>query len=491
MNSHPDEMFIDGDWVTAGGGRLDIVDPATEQTMATALDADPDEAERAVTAARRAFDTGDWPRRSLKDQTEIFEAVLAQLDARAEEFALLQTAQMGVPITVSRAMINAGVNLFQAYVDGANSLQYEYLRRDAFGQSLVRNEPVGVVAAVTPWNGPLATVMNKVIPAMLTGCTVVLKPAPETPLDGGLFAELCSQAGLPPGVFNVVTGGRETGRALVASPGVDKVTFTGSTASGREVGEICGRQFKRMSLELGGKSAGIILPDADLDATVPQVVMGNFFNTGQACIAITRVLAPASLHDEIVDAMSVSASGLVVGDPSEETTELGPLVSSRQRDRVERYMAAGRDAGATVVLGGGRPDHLDRGWYVEPTIFTGVTNDLEIARDEIFGPVMSVIPYGTEAEAIAIANDSDYGLHGAVFTADPERGLAVARSIRSGSVSINTFGLTPATPYGGLKGSGVGREHGKEGVAAFVEPRSYVIPADFAATLEQDGVPVG
>jgi aldehyde dehydrogenase (NAD+) len=490
VESHPHEIFVDGRWAEAQGGVIEIVNPATEEVIGHALDASSEEVDRAVRSARLAFDQGDWPRRPLEERIEIFERILTLLVPRLEQFAQVQTAQMGVPITVSRLMITSCTNLFRAYVDGARAIQYEYLRRDLANQALIRREPVGVVAAITPWNGPLATVINKSIPALLTGCTVVLKPAPETPLDGGMFAELCSEAGVPEGVFNVITGGRETGEALALHPGVDKLSFTGSTATGRSVGEICGRQFKRMSLELGGKSAAIVLPDAELDTLVPQLISGNFFNTGQVCIATTRVLVPSSRHDEIVGALREAGSKQVVGDPLDESTQVGPLVSRRQRDRVEGYVDAGRKAGADVVLGGGRPADLPRGWYFEPTIFAGVTNDMTIAREEIFGPVLSVLRYDTEAEAIEIANDSDYGLHGAVFSTDLERGFEVARSIQAGSVTLNGCGLSPGTPYGGVKGSGIGREHGREGVEDFLEYRSYVIPAELAESALARDVPI-
>lgn len=490
LPTHPGEVFVDGRWRPAGGGRLLIVDPATEETVGEALDAGPEAVDQAVAAARRSFDEGVWRRRPLDERIEVLERVLAALVARAAEMVDIQTTEMGAPVTVSRAMNAACTNLFRAYVDGARAVLYQYLRRDVAGQSLIRREPVGVVAAVTPWNGPLATVLNKSIPSLLTGCSVVLKPAPETPLDAGIVAELCSEAGVPDGVFNVVTGGRATGEALVAHPGVDKVTFTGSTVAGRHVGEVCGRTLKRASLELGGKSAGIVLDDADLATAIPHVVAGNFFNSGQACIAITRVLVPSSRHDEVVDALREEAAGWVLGDPRDEKTQLGPLVSRRQRDRVEGYLAAGLAEGARTVLGGGRPAGLPRGWYIEPTIFVDVGNDMTVAREEIFGPVMSVIRYDTDEEAVRIANDSDYGLHGAVFTADAERGLAVAQRIRSGSVAVNGSGLTPATPYGGVKGSGLGREHGREGVEDFLELHSFVVPQQLAATLEASGVPV-
>jgi acyl-CoA reductase-like NAD-dependent aldehyde dehydrogenase len=488
--SRPDSAYLDGGWVPAAGGRLVVLDPATEQPVVQALDGSAETVTRAVAAARRSFDGGAWRAQDLASRTDVCEAVLAAIEDRVEELAWLGTLQMGCPITVSRAMVRAGAALFRAYVDGARSLTYTYLRRDSAGSSLVLREPVGVVGAITPWNGPLAAVLNKVLPALLTGCSVVLKPAPETPLEGGLLAEMFTAAGLPDGVLNVVPGGRAAGAALVTAAGVDKITFTGSTGTGRSVGESCGRLFRRQSLELGGKSAGIVLEDADLAEAVPQIVAGNFFNSGQACIAISRVLVPTARLDELTEALRAEAAALVVGDPRDERTQLGPLVTERQRERVEAHIASGREQGARLVLGGGRPAGLPTGWYVEPTLFTGVTNDMAIAQEEIFGPVLSVLTYDGEDDAVALANDSAYGLHGAVFTSDPEHGVAVARRLRAGSVAVNRSGLTPGTPYGGVKDSGVGREHGAEGVAAFLEYRSVVLPGELADRYEQAGVPL-
>jgi acyl-CoA reductase-like NAD-dependent aldehyde dehydrogenase len=482
--------WIDGAWTPANGPLLDLVDPSTEQVIGQVLDTDAAGVAAAVAAARRAFDTGDWLRRTLDERIAVVEALMAAIAQHAEELAQLQTAQMGLPITWARALAAGAGRLAGAAIDGARTMETAYLRRDAVGASLIRREPVGVVAVALPWNGPLSAIVGKLVPALVAGCTMVLKPAPETPLEARLVAELSAAAGLPDGVFNVVTGGAATGAALVGSPGVDRVSFTGSTATGRLIGETCGRNLTRVGLELGGKSAAVLLPDADLDVAVPEVVMGNFFNSGQICVAVSRVLVPESRHDEILDAIVARAAAQVVGDPHDEATQLGPLVTARQRDRVLAYVDGARAEGTRVASGGGRPAGLDRGWYVEPTVLDGVAPGMQVAREEVFGPVMSVMTYADEAEALNLANDSDYGLHGAVFTADPERGLAFARGVTSGSVAINRSGLTPGTPYGGLKGSGMGRGQGREGVEAFLEYRSYVLPADYADRLEADGLPV-
>lgn len=490
MQWHPREVFVDGAWTTAGGTPFDVVDPATEEVLGQALAADDAAVAAAVTSARRAFDTGGWPRWDLEKRIAAVEGLAAELERRSAEIVRSHTAQMGAPVTVSRAMVASTARLVAAYVAGAREVEASYLRRDGAVWFLVQRGPVGVVAAVTPWNGPLAALINKVVPALLAGCTVVLKPAPETPFEAGVLAESAVAAGIPAGVLNVVTGGAATGEALITDPRVDKITFTGSTAVGHRVGEIAGRAFVRQSLELGGKSAAIVLDDADLAATVPHLVNGNFFNSGQACIAITRVLVPASRADEIVAALRVAAEALVVGDPLDEATDLGPLVSRRQRGRVEELIASGVAEGATLVTGGTRPDDLPRGFYLRPAVFTGVHNGMRIAREEVFGPVLSVLTYTGEDEAVALANDSPYGLHGAVFGADPARALAVARRLHTGSVAINGSGLTPAAPYGGVKGSGIGREHGAEGYAAFLEYTSYIVPEDLASALRSEGVGV-
>jgi betaine-aldehyde dehydrogenase len=337
---------------------------------------------------------------------------------------------------------------------------------------LIRREPVGVVAAIVPWNVPQFVTMSKVAPALLAGCTIVLKPAPETPLDAYLLAELIEQSGIPAGVFNVVPAGREAGEHLVRHPGIDKVAFTGSTAAGRRIASICGEQLKRVSLELGGKSAAIICDDADLDATIEGLKMASLMNNGQACVAQTRILASRRRYDEVVEALAAMMGGLAVGDPSEITTEVGPLVAERQRERVLGYIDIGRGEGAKVAVGGGRPRDLDHGWYVEPTLFVDVDNSMRIAQEEIFGPVLALIPFDDEDQAVAIANDSDYGLAGSVWTADADRGLDIARKVRTGTYGVNQYLMDFSSPFGGFKASGIGREFGPEGLSQYLELKS-------------------
>lgn len=341
----------------------------------------------------------------------------------------------------------------------------------------ILREPVGVVAAISPWNGPLFLSLVKVVPALLTGCSVVAKPAVETPLTGFVLGELLQRAGIPDGVVSILPADRDAGQHLVAHPGIDKVTFTGSTAAGRRIAATCGEHLKRVSLELGGKSAALALDDVEVDVLVPALLAGSFYNSGQACNALTRLVVHRSRHDEVVDALIDGVKGLVVGDPADPKTQIGPMASATQRARVESYIEAGRAEGATVACGGGRPADLPRGWYVEPTVFTGVDNSMRVAQEEIFGPVLSVIPFdGGDEAAVAIANDSDYGLHGAVFTADPERALAVARRVESGTFTINGYLTNTAAPFGGLKASGLGREFGPEGLGEFLEYRTINDP---------------
>ncbi|HEY3140653.1 MAG TPA: aldehyde dehydrogenase [Acidimicrobiales bacterium] len=476
MTTTYDKLYIGGRWVDpAGTGRIEVRAPHNDELVGSVPEGTPPDIDRAVESARRAFDTGPWPN---LDVTERIAAVRRFADlyaAKIDDLAQLITAEMGSPITFSKlAQSFATSMLIGTFLDLAERHPWVDHRPNVMGgETLVRRLPVGVVAAIVPWNVPQVVAMSKLVPALLAGCTVVMKPSPETPLDAFLVAELLEQAGLPEGVVSIVPSGPEVGEHLVRHPGVDKVAFTGSTATGRRIAELCGAALKRVSLELGGKSAAILLDDADIDRTVQGLRFASFMNTGQACAAQTRILAPARHYDEVVEALAAMASSLAIGDPFEEATEIGPLVSPRQQARVSNYIGLGQADGAKAVVGGlGPPPGVERGWYVRPTVFAEVDNGMSIAQEEIFGPVICVIRYRDDAEAIAIANDSPFGLGGSVWTADTERGMAVANRIRTGTVGINHYGPDFGSPFGGFKASGIGREYGPEGLDEFVELQS-------------------
>ncbi len=476
-----DKFYIGGEWVDpAGSGTLDVISPATEELVGRVPESTPADMDRAVAAAREAFDNGPWPHTSPKERADIIAAISASIMGRMDEFATLITNENGAPFTFAQmGHVYASTAVLDFYAGLTPDFPFEERRTGLLGPTLVRRTPVGVAAGIIPWNVPLFITVLKLGPTLAAGGTIVLKPAPETPLDSYLLAEVLQEVGLPPGVVNIVPAGREVGEHLVRHPGIDKVGFTGSTAAGRKIGAICGEQLKRVTLELGGKSAAILLDDVNLEEAWANLIPFALMNNGQACVAQTRILAPRSRYDEVRDALADKVANFKVGDPLDPATECGPLVAERQRDRVEGYIAKGRDEGATVVVGGGRPAGFDKGWYVEPTLFANVDNSMTIAQEEIFGPVLSLIPYENEAEAIAIANDSDYGLSGSVYTADTDHGIEVAKQVRTGSYAVNCLGMEFGSPFGGFKSSGLGRELGPEGLAAYLEDQSILLPGDY------------
>jgi betaine-aldehyde dehydrogenase len=472
-----DQLFIGGRWTApAGTDTLDVISPSTEEPVGRIPKVTEADVDAAVAAARTAFDEGPWPRMEPAERLEVMQRFAGLYAGRLEDIATITTEEMGAPIFFSRlAQAPMPLWILNAAVEVGQAFEWEERRIGMFGEVIVRHEPVGVAAAITPWNVPQFTAMSKLAPALIAGCTIVLKPADETPLTGFVLGEVLEAAGVPEGVVSILPAGREVGEYLVRHPGIDKVAFTGSTEAGRRIASICGEQLKRCSLELGGKSAAIVLDDADVEATVKGIKFYGLMNSGQACIAQTRLLVSRARHDEWVEAFGDMFGSLVVADPHEPTTEIGPLISERQQVRVEKYIALGQEEGARVVVGGnGRPDGMDRGYYVRPTLFDGVDNSMRIAREEIFGPVLVVIPYEDEDEAVRIANDSEYGLAGSVWTTDTEHAIDINRRLRAGSVAVNGYSMDFKAPFGGYKNSGLGREFGPEGLQEYLEQKTIV-----------------
>jgi aldehyde dehydrogenase (NAD+) len=464
-------FFIGNEWVRPEGGETRLaLEAATEEPLGKVALGSPADIDKAVRAARAAFDEGPWGWTTAAERAAVLGDFAAALRARGDDTSELVSRENGMPIGLSKAFNGeAPAALVEMYAGMIESIDLESAQESPLGSTLVRREPVGVVGAICPWNYPQSIAIVKTAAALAAGCAVVLKPSPETALDSYLIADAALEAGLPAGVLNVVVADREAAATLVTHPGVDKITFTGSTGAGRWIGSECGRLMKRCTLELGGKSAAIFLDDGSVETLLGGLAMSSFMNNGQNCTAQMRMLVARSRYDEVVEALAGYAEDFVVGDPLDPVTTLGPMVSERQRERVMGYIDEARGGDARLVAGGGRPAGLDRGWFVEPTVFADVSNDDKIAREEVFGPVMAVIPYDGDDEAVAIANDSEYGLAGSVWTEDEARGLAVARRVRTGTIGVNYYVPDLTAPFGGYKASGVGREFGRQGLESYLE----------------------
>jgi aldehyde dehydrogenase (NAD+) len=474
-------FYIDGEWTDAtGGGTFDVLNPATEEVVARAPNGTGADMQRAIAAARRAFDDGPWPRTTPRERSAVLQRLLDALEKRKDELRRLLVSTAAAEYVGHAVQLETPFELLANYAELVRSYQFEEMLPVLISQtpmgtqvnnSMTYRQPVGVCGLIPTWNFPFFVTVQKIGPALATGCTMVVKPSPYSPLIDLLVAEAVEECDLPPGVFNVVTGeSPELGSTLVESPQVDKISFTGSAVTGKRIMAAAAPTLKRVHLELGGKSAALVLDDADLDQVAPFASTPAFFHAGQGCAMCTRVLVPRSQQQALVDRLVGFVSGFVsVGDPADMNVMLGPVIREERRQKIEEYIASGHGEGAVLATGGGRPAHLPRGFFLEPTVFSDVRNDMRIAREEIFGPVLAVLPYDDVDDAVRIANDSPYGLGGAVYGADVARALAVAKRIRTGTINVNSALNLVHLPFGGFKESGLGREGGRWGLDEYTE----------------------
>lgn len=478
---HPDRFFIGGEWIApSSDARIDVITPSTEEIFVSVAEAQAQDMNRAVAAAREAFDHGPWRKFSHAERGKYVRAMGNALRERAADVVRIWTSEMGVTHQMGHGALHIALDAYDQYADLSETFAFEERHPAKWGGSvgLLVREPVGVVGAIVPWNAPPVLIAYKIAPALVAGCTVILKASPEAPASAYLVAEVAEAIGLPKGVLNVVTADREVSELLVRNPDVDKITFTGSSAAGKTIASICGERIARCTLELGGKSAAVVLDDYDIGAVAQSISGSARVMTGQVCSSITRIVVGRNRHDEMVDALASEFAKIKVGDPFSETMDMGPLAMRRQRDRVEHYIEAGLAGGAKLAGGGRRPRDLNRGFFIEPTVFGNVDNNSTIAREEIFGPVVSVIAADDEEQAVEIANDTVFGLNASVFTNDPDRAYHVMRELRSGTVGHNGARGDFSIAFGGFKQSGIGREGGVEGLLPFLETKTMILDGE-------------
>jgi acyl-CoA reductase-like NAD-dependent aldehyde dehydrogenase len=484
----PDRLFIGGEWIPAvGNTTIEVIAPATERLYTSVAEAKEEDIERAVAAARAAFDQGPWPHMSHTERAAYLFAIGEELDRRAADIASIWPNEMGIVHSTARAYVAGLGGIYRAYAAMAGTFSFEREHRTTSGAKLglLVREPVGVVGAIIPWNGPMPLIATKLAPALLAGCTIVIKASPEAPGQALLMGEIAEAVGLPKGVVNVLTADRSASAALVRHPGVDKIAFTGSTAAGKVIASQLGNRMARYTMELGGKFAALVLDDYDLETAAQAITANACRMTGQVCACVTRIIVSRERHDAMLEALAAHFAAVRIGDPFEEQTQMGPLATARQRDKVEGYIRGAERDGFTLAAGGRRPSKLTRGYYIEPTLFGHVDNRSILAQEEVFGPVVSVIPARDETEAISMANDSRYGLSGAVFTNDVDHAYVVSRKLRTGNVSHNAIRADFGIAFGGFKDSGIGREGGEEGLFPYLEAKTILL----AATPSHRGSP--
>jgi acyl-CoA reductase-like NAD-dependent aldehyde dehydrogenase len=473
-----ENFFINGAWrKPLSRQRAELISPVTEECFLRTWAGSSADVDAAVRAARGAFDRGPWPRMLPRERAKYLRTIGSALRRRKDLLNALWTAQVGAPVGFTELLCEFAPALYEYYAQLAEADEFSETVSLPGGRALIVREPVGVTAIISPWNAPLILLSYGVAAALCAGCTVVAKPSPETPLEAQILAQCAEEAGLPAGVLNIVPGAAETGAYLVERKDVDKVAFTGSLNAGKQVAIACAQRLARVSLELGGKSPAIIAEDADLPSALQSIVPFSMPFTGQICFSLSRVLVPKSRSQEVADAYVGAVRQIKVGDPWQRSTQMGPLSMRRQYERTLAYIEKGIREGARLATGGARVQGLERGYYIEPTVFADVDNEMTIAREEIFGPVVSLITYDGDEDAVRIANQTDYGLSGAIFTADPQRGLAMARRLRSGNVTVNGMRVEPSVPFGGFKQSGIGRAGGAEGLRAYQEVKAVYLNA--------------